>query len=159
MFITSADIDENGFIKDACGKRGAVSNNMGMPLLSPELSIHEAPKGTQSFVLIMDDPDSIPFAGFVWVHWLLANLKEPILVQNASQQNERLIQGQNSWHEDCYGGPAPHEGTHKYVFTVYALDTELDLETGFTRQALEEALAHHKKHILETAVLTGLYKS
>lgn len=158
MFITSSDIDEKGFIKEACGKRG-LTNNIGMPLLSPELTIHEAPKETKSFVLIMDDPDSVSFAGFVWDHWLIANLKEAILPQNASQQNEKLIQGQNSWHEDCYGGPAPHEGTHKYIFTVYALDMELNLETGFTRKALDQALAQNKTHILSSAILSGLYKS
>lgn len=158
MFITSSDINEKGFIQEECGKRG-ITNNMGMPLLSPELNIYEAPKETKSFVLIMDDPDSVPFAGFIWVHWMVANLKEGILPANASQQNETLIQGQNSWHEDCYGGPAPHEGTHRYVFTVYALDTELDIQTGFTRPMIEKQLAQNQSHILATATLTGLYKS
>lgn len=158
MFITSSDINENGFIKDICGKRGK-TNNIGMPLLSPEITIHEPPKGTKSFVLIMDDPDSVSVAGFIWVHWLIANLKESILPENASQQNDTLIQGKNSWDEDCYGGPAPPDKTHKYIFTVYALDIELDLKTGFTRQTLEEVLIRHKKHILKTAILTGFYKN
>lgn len=158
MFITSSDIDEKGFIKEACGKRG-LTNNIGMPLLSPELTIHEAPKETKSFVLIMDDPDSVSVAGFIWVHWLIANLKEPILPENASQQNDLLIQGKNSWNEDCYGGPAPPDKIHKYIFTIYALDIELDLKTGFTRKTLEEILIRHKEHILGTAILTGFYKN
>ncbi len=159
MYLTSSDINNNGFINDICGKRGTATNNFGMPLLSPQLSIHDEPQNTRSFVLIMDDPDSVPYTGFVWDHWLIANLKERILPQNVSQENDWLIQGKNSWNEFCYGGPAPHIGTHKYVFTVYALNTDLDVQTGFSRKQIDSLLQINAVHILDKAVLTGLYKS
>lgn len=159
MYITSADINEHGFIDELCGKRTNFINNMGMPLLSPQISIHEAPQSTRSFVLIMDDPDSVPYTGFVWDHWMIANLHTPILPQNASQENDTLLQGKNSWNEMCYGGPAPHKGTHKYVFTVYALNIDLKLPYGFSRNELEKQLSDNQTHILDKAILTGLYQS
>lgn len=159
MYLTSSDINEQGYINEICGKRGTESNNIGMPLRSVQITIHEAPEQARSFVLIMDDPDSVDFCGFVWDHWLVANLHQTILPQNVSQEDDSLIQGKNSWNEYCYGGPAPHQGTHKYVFTVYALDIDLNLETGFSRNDIDKLLNEQTPHILAKAVLTGLYDS
>ena len=33
-----------------------------------------------------------------------------------------------------YGGPAPPDKRHTYVFKLYALDTELDLERRFLQR-------------------------
>src|SRR5215510_1189436 len=40
--------------------------------ISPALAWNEPPAGTQSFALIVDDPDA---PGKTWVHWVLFNIK------------------------------------------------------------------------------------
>jgi hypothetical protein len=53
-------------------------------------------------------------------------------------------------------GPAPPEGDepHRYIFRLYALDEDLDLDPGADKQALLEAM---KDNVLAEAHLTGMY--
>ena len=54
-----------------------------------------------------------------------------------------------------YGGPAPPDKRHTYVFKLYALDSELDLpECKSTKADVEKAM---EGHIIEQAQLTGTY--
>jgi Raf kinase inhibitor-like YbhB/YbcL family protein len=54
-----------------------------------------------------------------------------------------------------WGGPAPPSGTHRYVFTLYALDAPTGLPGGATREELHAAM---QGHILAEAGRTGLYR-
>ena len=73
MKVTSSGI-VNGIIQDKYGKRGEC-NALGMPIYSLPLSIEEAPEGTKSFAVMIDDKDAFPVSGgFVWVHWVAANI-------------------------------------------------------------------------------------
>jgi len=53
-----------------------------------------------------------------------------------------------------YGGPCPPSGTHRYFFTVYALDTALDLAAGATKS---DVLSAASEHIVEVATLMGTF--
>jgi len=53
-----------------------------------------------------------------------------------------------------YGGPAPPDKRHTYVFKLYALDTGLDLPGKSTKADVEKAM---KGHIIAEAKLTGTY--
>ena len=64
------------------------------------------------------------------------------------------IEGKTDFDEIGYGGPAPPDGKHTYIFKGYALDTTLDLKEGFSKQELEDAM---KGHILAEAKLTGTF--
>ncbi len=68
-----------------------------------------------------------------------------------------VAEGQNSFGDQGYGGPAPPpgHGTHHYYFWVYALDAELELEPGLERRALLERI---EDHVIEQARLVGTYK-
>ena len=68
------------------------------------------------------------------------------------------MQGQNSFGNAGYNGPAPPpgHGTHHYFFWVYALDTELDVQPGLSSDDLIQAM---EGHVLEQARLVGLYES
>ena len=68
MIISSEGI-VNGVILDKYGKRES-DKRFGMPTRSLPIKIENEPKGTKSFAVIFDDPDSVPVCGFVWVHWL-----------------------------------------------------------------------------------------
>jgi Raf kinase inhibitor-like YbhB/YbcL family protein len=51
-------------------------------------------------------------------------------------------QGTNDFEKIGYGGPCPN-GTHHYVFMLFALDTELSLYSGATRAQLDNAMLGH----------------
>ena len=64
------------------------------------------------------------------------------------------VEGKNDFGEIGYGGPAPPDGRHTYVFKLYELDTDLDLKEGYSKQELEDAM---KGHIIAEAKLTGTF--
>jgi hypothetical protein len=125
--------------------------------ISPPLSWGEPPDGTQSFALIMDDPDA-PVGTFV--HWIAFNIPAgtsslPEDVPAQEQIPGGGLQGKNSFRNLGYGGPCPPSGsTHEYVFKLYALDTTLDLEAGANKRSLVNAM---EGYILARAELTGEY--
>lgn len=122
--------------------------------ISPPLSISRVPEQAKSLAIIMDDPDAMKPAGKVWVHWLLWNLSA-----QTSKIDEGVVpaganQGKTDFGKSEYGGPAPPDKRHKYVFKLYALDTILDLKAGSPKKKLLEAM---EGHILSEAALTGTY--
>jgi Raf kinase inhibitor-like YbhB/YbcL family protein len=129
--------------------------------VSPPLAWSNAPPGTKSFALIVDDPDAPdPKAPrMTWVHWVLYNLPA-----SASALPEGVAaaalpagtrQGLNDWKRPGYGGPCPPIGRHRYFHKLYALDVVLpDLKTPIKGQ-LEQAM---KGHILAQAELIGTYQ-
>lgn len=123
------------------------------PDLSPPLRIQDPPEGTVSFALIMDDPDA-PMG--TWVHWVAWNIPGTASAIPEGGLPEGAVEGTNSWGRTGYGGPSPPRGTgvHRYVFTLYALDTTLDLPPSTDKAGL---LAAIKGHVLGEARLVGTY--
>src|SRR5512134_3072520 len=129
--------------------------------ISPSLSWSGAPEETQSFALIVDDPDAPDPAApkRVWVHWLLYNMPPtthalPEAVAR-KQLPEGTKEGMNDWHRTGYGGPCPPIGRHRYFFKIYALDAMLPVLGHPTKDKL---LAAMKGHVLAEAQLVGTYK-
>ncbi|MDI6820818.1 MAG: YbhB/YbcL family Raf kinase inhibitor-like protein [Patescibacteria group bacterium] len=122
--------------------------------VNPLLEIRNAPPETKSLVLIVDDPDATH--GGVWDHWLVWNITPKTQYIDEDTVPAHAIQGKNSFGNQKYGGPCPPKGTgsHRYMFKLFALDTELDLKEGSTKTELEKAITGH---ILDQTVLTGLY--
>jgi Raf kinase inhibitor-like YbhB/YbcL family protein len=126
--------------------------------ISPPLTWRGAPGNTQSFVLIAEDPDS-PTG--LWTHWIVFNLpadiselSEDFVNSPAAPAAAKL--GVNSFKNVAYGGPCPPAGkSHRYFFTLYALDTTLSLEAGASRNDVEAAM---KKHQLAIGQLMGTYQ-
>ncbi|MGL5932574.1 MAG: YbhB/YbcL family Raf kinase inhibitor-like protein [Cetobacterium sp.] len=156
---------KNGYIQEKYGKHGTQNLN-GMPSLSIPLKWNNAPKNTKSYALVMEDFDAIPVTGFSWIHWVSiipANITE--LKENASLENKNIIQGVNSWVSTMgglsksdashFGGPAPPDKDHTYSITLYALDKNLNLESGFY---LNELYKEIEGHVLDKVTLKGIYK-
>jgi len=120
----------------------------------PALSINGIPEGTKSLALIMDDPDAMDAVGKVWVHWVVWNIDptKPFITGNPRESG--FVEGMTDFGEVGYGGPAPPDKRHTYIFKLYALDSKLDLPEGSTKSELENAM---EGHILEQATLTGTY--
>jgi Raf kinase inhibitor-like YbhB/YbcL family protein len=125
---------------------------------SPELSWSAPPEHTQSFALIVFDKDS-PF-GFKFTHWLLYDipLDKRELPENTPKQ-EQLPDGSRQGHNDYdrigYVGPCPPKGTHRYVFTLYALDTKLNLHSGASKKQVVKAM---NGHALASGELVGRFQ-
>lgn len=164
MKLSSSGI-VNGVIEDKYGKRGSQFLNGKMPSYSLPLKIAEAPVGTKSFAIYLEDKDAIVNSGFSWIHWVVANLTRTELFENESQMASDFIQGTNSWSgklagfdrydASCYGGMAPPDQMHVYEIHVFALDTLLEIEKGFYYNELYKKM---QGHILEMATLKGTYE-
>ena len=121
---------------------------------TPALSINGIPEGTKSLALIMDDQDAMGAVGKVWVHWVVWNIDptKPFITGNPRESG--FVEGMTDFGEVGYGGPAPPDKRHTYIFKLYALDSKLDLPEGSTKSELENAM---EGHIIEQATLTGTY--
>ena len=165
MIVTSTEII-GGKIQDQYGGRGTQFNENGIPTYSLPFKIEEAPEGTVSFAVILEDKDSYPVTGgFVWIHWLAANITRNELQGNESQMASDFIQGCNSWTSiqgsrqsrelsSFYGGMTPPDQAHVYELHVFALDSLLKLQTGFY---LNELYHRMEGHILAQYTLKGRY--
>ena len=96
--------------------------------ISPQLSWSGAPAETKSYAIIIDDPDAVPVAGYVWDHWMIYNIPASVtsLVNARTQASIESIGGKslkNSWGKYYYLGPCPPaDQLHTYSFRIYALD-------------------------------------
>ncbi len=118
--------------------------------ISPPLEFADVPEEAKSLVLVMDDPDAL--AG-TFDHWLAWNI--PANTKSIEEGKEpEGVQGTTDFGRKGYGGPCPPSGEHRYFFKLYALDTELDLPEGSSKEDLEKAMGGH---IVEQAVLMGKY--
>lgn len=129
--------------------------------VSPPLLWTDPPEGTRSFALIVDDPDAPdPKAPQTdWTHWVLYDLPAETreLPEGASTDGlpSGTREGMNDWKRPGYGAACPPKGRHRYVHTLYALDTELPDLGAPSRQKLLEAM---RGHVLAQAELIGTYE-
>ncbi|RWR02171.1 kinase inhibitor [[Pantoea] beijingensis] len=115
-----------------------VFNGMGYQgdNISPQLAWRDAPAGTKSFVITCYDPDAPTGSG--WWHWVVANIPASVneLPQGAgsglADLPEEAIQTRTDFGQGGYGGAAPPQGeTHRYIFTVHALDVDnIEVDEG-----------------------------
>ena len=117
--------------------------------VSPPLTIEDVPADTAALVLVMDDPDA---PSGVWDHWIAYDIPVATGIEEAAVSLGTT--GRNSWGRMAYGGPCPPGGTHRYVFTLYALDTRLELGSGADKASVIAATADH---VLAEAKLVGRY--
>jgi len=163
MKVTSAGI-VNGIIQDRFGKRGTQFTKSGMATYSLPVAILEAPAGTVSFALFLEDKDAVPVCGFSWIHWTVAGLTRTKLEENESIHAKDFVQGTNSlsgrlgnlsrMEAACYDGMSPPDRPHQYDLHAYALDIMPKLQNGFYMNELFHAM---NGHVLEEAVISGTY--
>jgi hypothetical protein len=140
--LTSNAFSHGGEIPRKCGYKNGNEK--------PPLTINGVPEGTKSLALIMDDPDAMGAVGKVWVHWVVWNI-DPTTTELENLTEE----GMTDFGEEGYGGPAPPDKRHTYVFKLYALDCNLDaFPYNETKADVEKAM---EGHIIEQATLTGTY--
>lgn len=139
----------------------AFSNNMAIPVLytcdgkdiSPQLSWTKTSNKTSTYAIIMKDLDA---PGGIFYHWGIYNIPAATtsLAAGAATPTGANV-AENNFNKAGYNGPCPPKGSaHTYVFTVYALDTQIKLANTASDQDLENAL---QGHILAQAEFRGVY--
>ncbi len=126
--------------------------------VSPPLAWGQAPAGTASFALLLEDLDA---PGGIFTHWLVYNIPPTEAgfgegVPVGEQLPNGARQGKNSFGKLGYGGPNPPPGAaHRYRFKVFALDSKLPAQSGMMRTQLLTAM---QGHVLAQGELNGTYK-
>ncbi len=128
-------------------KSAAFKNNEYLPKkyagdgddISPPLEFENIPKGTKSFVLIVDDPDA-PSGAFT--HWVVFNIPAGAEEFKEGEVPAGSVIGKNSANELKYLGPYPPSGKpHHYMFKLFALSVTLNLKEGATKKEVEAAMS------------------
>ena len=120
--------------------------------VSPDLEWSDAPAEAEAFVLIADDPDA---AGFVhWIVYDIAGAATAGLAEGVSESVDAPPQGTNDFGRLGYGGPCPPSGTHRYVFTLYALSEPLALGGAPGGDTVRQEM---QGRVIAEARLTGTY--
>jgi len=160
LLMTSTAWEDGGVIPDKY--TGA---NTSQPAPSPALSWSQVPPGTQSFVLLMHDPEPVLQKGSKMdiTHWVIWNipgtstgLPEGVMAGDLPDGTRQV-----SLRTNGYMGPgAPPGPYHHYTFELYALDTKLDIPSGTpqdaakTRTSIVDAM---DGHVLGKAVLVARF--
>jgi len=142
MKLKSKDFVDNGSIpaEFTCDGRN----------ISPQLSWEGVPEETKSFALAVTDPDA---PGGTWIHWLVYAISKELREIERGGLPEGAKEVENDFGKRRYGGPCPPSGTHRYFFTLYALDTE-HLEGVNKRNFLDKV----EEHSIQKAAIKGLYR-
>jgi hypothetical protein len=148
LIMTTTAWEDGGVIPDK------YTQAAGATAPSPALSWSQVPPGTQSFVLLMHDPEPVLQKGSKMdiTHWLVWNIPGTSTGLSEGVMAGELPDGtrQVSLRSNGYMGPgAPAGPYHHYTFELYALDTKLDVPMGTpqdaakTRTAVIDAMDGH----------------
>lgn len=158
--LTSTDIHSGGEIGNHFVYQGFGCHGDNV---SPQLSWSDAPQGTQSFALLVHDPDA-PTGGAGWWHWVVYDIPATVtsLAQGAGTADGKSMptgsaQAKTDFGAPGWGGPCPPpgHGKHHYHFTLYALKVaKLDVPAGAAPALIGYTV---NANALGKAELTGLY--
>jgi len=160
LLMTSTAWEDGGVIPDK------YTQAAGPTAPSPALSWSQVPPGTQSFAIIMNDPEpAIPAKSSKMdvTHWLIWNIPGTSTGLPEGVMNGDLPDGskQQSLRGNGYMGPgAPPGPYHHYTFELYALDTMLEVPQGTPQEAAATRTAVINAmdgHVLGKAVLVARF--
>jgi len=154
MGLTSSSFTDGGIIPD--------KYTQAVPApVSPALAWTNAPAATQSFALIVDDPDTaLQRTTNEVLHWAAFNIPAtatslPESVPNEATLPDGTVQPLNTGKKNGFMGPGARGNVyHHYTFQLYALDTKLNLGPDATRAQIMAAM---DGHVLAKAVLVGRF--
>ena len=166
--ISSATFEDGGWLPTSmawndpsCTKDGKAGGNT-----SPELSWRNAPEGVRTFVVVAFDITAS------FTHWGMYNIPVSTTTLPAGAGSANSTYGQQTLNDfplKGYDGPCPPAGVvpfaHHYLFTVYALDTRIEVPKFHNFPQYPEALLHvladagAKGHVLGSATIGGYYST
>ena len=126
--------------------------------VSPEFVIHNLAPGAQTLIITLEDL-SHPIKNFT--HWVIWNIPAMAKIPAAIPAGKNVAELGNAIQGAAYGwrryaGPKPPKGkTHKYRFTIYALDCRLDLGAFATKRKVLKMAAGH---IVQRGSICGYFE-
>lgn len=145
LTLNSTDFDEGDLLPEdvTCLGKG----------IKPSLEWSNPPTGTQSYALILHDPDA---RKGIFFHWIVYNIPASDNNINNDTPADRYDEGINSADKKGYTAPCPPKGevAHRYIFTLYALD---DVITASDNVTGTELLVLIEPKVLGKATLTGFF--
>ncbi|MEJ2240943.1 MAG: YbhB/YbcL family Raf kinase inhibitor-like protein [Candidatus Bathyarchaeota archaeon] len=117
--------------------------------INPPLVVEDIPSGAKSLVLVIQDPDA-PSGDFI--HWLVWNISPNGKIEENSIPG---IEGRNSSGKIHYSSPCPPSGTHRYIFKVFAIDSNVELQDGATKKELDRSI---HDHIIAEGEIIGFFR-
>lgn len=118
----------------------------------PPFNIGDVPSRAKSLAIVLRDPDAVEG---IFIHWIIFNIDPKTDEIQMGTVPHGAVQGQTTDKKDHYVGPCPPSGTHRYIFTLYALDEKLDLPAGVQ---IDEFNAAINGHVIDKAELLALYR-
>ena len=142
MKLSSEDFKENGAIPPRFTCDGEDT--------CPQLHWEDVPEGNKSYALSMIDPDA---PGGTFIHWLVHDMPKEARSIERGVLPKGAKQVKNDFGKERYGGPCPPSGTHRYYFTLYALDVDHlgDINRSNFFKLVDE-------HTIDKAELMGTYR-
>jgi len=128
--------------------------------LSPDFEIDGIALNARSIAITLDDASHPIFPNYN--HWLIWNIPVQAVIPEGIPHGKYVdglggaIQG-IAYGRNRYKGPNPPlKSIHTYVFTIYILDSKIDLDANSRRRAFLKKI---DRHILEQATLSGKFQS
>jgi len=160
--VTSPDFADNGALQTAnlgTGTSPRGNWDCGGQNVSPALAWSQAPAGTKSYAVVMDDPDAA--SGIGNNHWIAYDIPAAAtsLPRDAgSGRPGALVEGANGRKLPIYSGPCPEPGAkpHHFLWLVFALDLAPGtLKPGLSREQFMQQIAGHN---LAEASLSSIFQ-
>ena len=145
MILRSSAFEDGGVIPKKFGYK--------FENINPHLFIGDVPKATKSLALIMDDPDAMAAVGKVWTHWILWNIPPDTKEIRENSIPKNSFSGKNDFGEIGYGGPAPPDKEHTYIFKLFALKISID-KTELSKIELEKIV---NSNTISSVIIKGKF--
>src|SRR5437870_5137955 len=160
LIMTTTAFEDGGVIPDK------YTQAAGAMAVSPELKWSQVPMGTQTFVLLLHDPEPVLNKGSKMdvTHWLIWNIPATATGLPEGVAQGELADGsrQVSLRANAYMGPGAGPGPyHHYTFELYALDMKLDVAQGTPQEAANTRVGGFNAmdgHGLGKAILVGRFR-
>jgi len=156
--LTSSAFKDGGMLEVKNAGNNKQNPNCIGENVSPPLAWSNVPQGTQSFALVMTDPEGRQGLGVI--HWVAYGIPASVtgfVEGEVSKDSPKYVGGKGTNGQSIYLGPCtpPKTGYHHYTFTLIATDIDPKaLPPGLTRDELFAKLAGHTKG---AAGLVGLF--
>jgi Raf kinase inhibitor-like YbhB/YbcL family protein len=159
LIMTTTAWEDGGVIPDKYTQKASPTAP------SPELKWSQVPPGTQSFVLLVHDPEPVLNKGSRMdiTHWLIWNIPGTSTGLKEGVAQGELPDGsrQVSLRTNSYMGPgAPPGPYHHYTFELFAVDTKIDVPQGTPQEAANTRTAVMNAidgHVLGKALLVARF--
>ena len=140
------------------GDKFAIENTGRGEDVSPEFIISNLSPNVKTLVITLEDL-SHPIKEFT--HWVIWNIPATDIIPKAIPRGKRVSSLKGAMQGIGYGfhryaGPKPPKGkSHKYCFTIYALDCKLDLKSSSTKK---KVLSKARNHIIQQGKICGYFE-